>query len=193
MRAAEPKHLAGPARIPVLPTPVAHALRALPLAALHWPLDRLVSAIARRHPGLFARLGTHAEMRFLIDPVDLPVAFRLRPRPERPRVEVARRPVPAASWDARIAGPLAALLGMVHGRFDGDALFFSRDLSIEGDTEAILALRNAIDDAELDLAVEAAAVFGPLAPLVERPARVVLPIAERLTGVALSRSAGRAT
>lgn len=47
---------------------------------------------------------------------------------------------------------------MVHGALDGDALFFSRDILIEGDTEAVLALRNAVDDAEIDLAGEIAAV-----------------------------------
>jgi O2-independent ubiquinone biosynthesis accessory factor UbiT len=53
-----------------------------------------------------------------------------------------------------LAGGLAALLGLVYGAFDGDALFFSRDLVVEGDTGAMLALRNAIDNAEFDLAVE---------------------------------------
>jgi len=39
---------------------------------------------------------------------------------------------------------------MIDGTYDGDALFFSRDLVIEGDTEAVLALRNAIENAELN-------------------------------------------
>jgi predicted lipid carrier protein YhbT len=178
------------AAIPILPAPVAQALAALPLAVMHRPLDRMVRGIERRHPALFARLGVHAGLTFFIDPTDLPFAFRLWPRPDRPCIEVTRRPLPASAWDARIAGPLAALLGMVHGTLDGDALFFSRDLVIEGNTEAILALRNAIDDAELDLAAEAAAMLGPLAPLAGRPARTVLPVLCRLTGVALSRAAG---
>ena len=79
--------------------------------------------------------------------------------------------------------PLAALLGMVHGAYDGDALFFSRDLVIEGDTAAVLALRNAMDNAELDLAAEAEAISGPLGARVRR----LIDFAERRTGVALSR------
>ena len=55
----------------------------------------------------------------------------------------------------------------MHGAFDGDALFFSRDLVIEGDTAAVLALRNAIDDAELDLSAEAQAMSGPFAAPVQ--------------------------
>ncbi|NIR58454.1 MAG: sterol-binding protein, partial [Gammaproteobacteria bacterium] len=55
-----------------------------------------------------------------------------------------RRLVPEC--DATIAGPMSAFLGMMHGEIDGDALFFSRDISVDGDTSAVLALRNAIDD-----------------------------------------------
>lgn len=174
-------------QFPSFPAGLALALRALPPQLIERPLERLVASIARRHPALFVRLGDYAELTFLIDPVDLPFAFRLWPRRDRPWIEIARRPLPSASWDARIAGPLAALLGLVHGVCDGDALFFSGDLVIEGNTEAILALRNAIDHAELDLAGEALAAFAALAPLLERPARIVLPALSRLTGVALSR------
>jgi predicted lipid carrier protein YhbT len=177
--------------IPILPFPVARALRAIPVQTVQWVLARLVTTIGQRHPAMFARLGDHAAAVFLIDPTDLPFAFRLWPRPGAPGIEVVRRPLPASSWNARIAGPIAALLGMVHGRLDGDALFFSRNLVIEGDTEAILALRNAMDDAEIDLVAEAAAALGPLAPILNRPARIVLPVAERLTGVALTRPGGR--
>lgn len=177
--------------IPILPPVATAALRAIPLAAIHRPLARMVRTIGQRHPSFFARLGDYAALTFLIDPIDLPFVFRLWPRPDRPHIEAARRSVPSSSYDARIAGPLAALLGMVHGALDGDALFFSRDLVIEGNTEAILALRNAIDDAEIDLPTEAAAAFGPLASMLHGPARVALPIIGRLTGVALLRAGNR--
>ena len=85
----------------------------------------MVGTVARRHPSLFTRLGDCAATTFLIDPTDLPFAFRLRPLPVAPRVEAVRRPVPTASWDARIAGPLAALLGMVHGALDGGGVYLN--------------------------------------------------------------------
>jgi predicted lipid carrier protein YhbT len=59
------------------------------------------------------------------------------------------RDLSAAAHDARIAAPLVVLLGMIDGTYDGDALFFSRDLVIDGDTGAVLALRNAMENAEL--------------------------------------------
>jgi predicted lipid carrier protein YhbT len=65
------------------------------------------------------------------------------------------------------------LVGMLDGSYDGDALFFSRDLVIEGDTSAVLALRNALDDAEIDPAT-LAGVPAPLRALFNRGAEAVL-------------------
>ncbi|WP_420962471.1 ubiquinone anaerobic biosynthesis accessory factor UbiT [Brucella sp. IR073] len=159
-------------------------LTPLPLRPLELLLQRLVTSVACRKPGLFARLGAQGEKIFLIDPTDLPFVFRLNPARDAPRIE-ARRRHQCGKWEARIAGPLGALIGLVHGAADGDALFFSRDIVIEGDTEAVLALRNAIDDAELDLVAEAAAMFGMKGG--EAIAERLAPVASRLTGLPLTR------
>ena len=172
--------------IPQFPAAGALALRFAPL----WPLSlagaRLTRMLAERHPALFSRLGEQADKVFLIDPTDLPFVFVLKPRPSRPTLSALRRDETVA-WDARIAGPLAALIGLVHGAYDGDALFFSRDLSIEGDTEAVLALRNAIDNEELDLVREATALFGPLERLAVAPAQKLAAAIGALTGAPLTR------
>ena len=76
---------------------------------------------------------------------------------------------------------------MIHGAYDGDALFFSRDIVIEGDTAAGLALRNAIDNAELDLFEEALDMLGPLKARVAPRLRPLVAAAGRRTGVALQR------
>jgi O2-independent ubiquinone biosynthesis accessory factor UbiT len=174
-------------QIPRFPSLGAKIMDALPLTPLALASARLVASMARRHPSLFRRLGAQAGKTFLIDAEDLPLLFVLRPRAENPELVVYRRGE-AVAWDARIGGSLAALLGLVHGAYDGDALFFSRDLVIEGDTEAVLALRNAIDDSELDLPTEAAELLGPLKPFLDPPLRRLLPLAERLSGVALTRA-----
>jgi O2-independent ubiquinone biosynthesis accessory factor UbiT len=173
--------------IPRFPAAGAAALRLAPLTPLSLAGAHLVKSLVRRHPSLFARLGHLADKTFLIDPTDLPFVFRLAPLPDAPRLEAVRRD-DAGDWDARIAGPLAAMLGMVHGVYDGDALFFSRDLVIEGDTEAVLALRNAVDNEEIDLATEAAALFGPLEFLASAPARKLAALFGGLSGVALTRA-----
>ncbi|WP_180899611.1 ubiquinone anaerobic biosynthesis accessory factor UbiT [Martelella soudanensis] len=152
------------------PTGVRLFLLPLPLPPLGLLLRQMAKSVGRLQPGLFARLGVHAEKVFLLDPIDLPFVFRLEPRRDRPHIEPCRCEVGGA-WDVRVAGTLGALLGLVHGAADGDALFFSRDIAIEGDTEAVLALRNALDDAKFDLFAEAAATLGPVSNGVERITR----------------------
>ncbi len=153
----------------------------LPVPPLSMVLNRYVKRVAREHPDLFRRLGDYANTRFILDPSDLPFVICLMPNGGSPKVEVQRRA--RAQGDATIRGPLAALIGLVHGAYDGDALFFSRDLTVEGDTSAALALRNAVDDAELDLSAEAAKMSGPFAKPVQR----AIAWAEARTGVCLSR------
>lgn len=169
-----------PKDIPRFPTLLARPLALLPLAPLSISLTAYSRRVAKHHPGLFRRLGAFDHTRFALDPTDLPFVINLEPCGGVPKVTVTRT---AEQADTTIAGPLAALLGLVHGAFDGDALFFSRDLVIVGDTDAALALRNAVDDAELDLAGEISEMSGPFAVHLQR----IINFLERRTGVSLSR------
>ena len=69
--------------------------------------------------------------------------------------------------------PMLTLLALLEGRIDGDAVFFSRSLSVTGDMEAMLALRNALDDCSFDLPRDLAAMAGPLALPFRRIAEVI--------------------
>ncbi len=173
-----------PTQFPTVPPLLTNPLRVMPLAPLTQALTMLARRLVAHNPGLISRLGPYVKSSFAIAPTDLPLTLLLHPHPTAMRVNLHRQP-PAA--DARIAGPLSALLGLVHGTWDGDALFFSRDLVIDGDTSAALALRNAIDDCELDLGAEIAGFSGPLRlfliPLID--------FAERGTGIPLRRVEGR--
>ncbi|MDP4032150.1 MAG: SCP2 sterol-binding domain-containing protein [Pseudorhodobacter sp.] len=166
--------------IPRLPRLAATALRPLPLAPVSVVLTALTRNIVRRNPGLFARLGAYRAKSFILDLTDLPFGVLLDVSGAKARV-TAHRGAPVA--DVQISGSLAAFLGMVHGAYDGDALFFSRDLAVSGDTAAALALRNAIDDSELDFAAEVAALSGPL----RIPLDKLINLVERRSGVALHR------
>ncbi len=145
---------------PRLPSWLSRAVAPLPLAPLQPALALMLARIGRAHPDLYDRLGDHAEKRFGIDPTDLPFAFVLEPRPGRPEARAVRA-LPGG-LDASIRGPLAGLIGMAEGTLDGDALFFSRVLWVEGDVAASLALRNAIDDARIDFGKLLLGGFGPL-------------------------------
>jgi O2-independent ubiquinone biosynthesis accessory factor UbiT len=136
-------------------------LAPVPLAVLQPLFTRIASHVAQSRPELFARLGPHAGKRFLIDPIDLPFVLVLTPEPELPRMSVHRR-AERPAHDARIAGSFFNLLDMIDGSLDGDALFFSRELRVSGDTEAVVALRNALDDFEGSALDSVVASFGPL-------------------------------
>lgn len=145
--------------LPVIPPLVAVAMRPLPLLPLQLALSGFLQRICQRNPAIFDRLGEHSRARFGIRPTDLPFAFVVEATP--PRITVVRD-LPRDP-DARICASLANLMALLEGKVDGDALMFSRELVIEGDIEAVLALRNAIDDAQLDLAAELSSLLGPLA------------------------------
>jgi len=132
-----------------LPPVIAKVASILPLLPLELVARHLIANAMAARPSFASRLAEHAGRTFAIDPVDCPFVFLLVPSEGRASVRVVRD-LSDAPHDARIAAPLIVLLGMIDGTYDGDALFFSRDLSIDGDTAAVLALRNAIENAELD-------------------------------------------
>lgn len=143
----------------------------LPLGVLQPLLHRIVATVARRRPELFDRLGPHRRSRFLIDARELPFALLLLPDPDNPRLRAhERRSLPAS--DVRITGPCRELARMAGGNLDGDALFFSRDLSITGNLEAAVCLRNALDDLDGSIMDDVLGAFGPtgrfMRPLLRR-------------------------
>lgn len=135
------------------------AFAPLPIPVINAVLARLVRSIAADRPEIFNRLEGHHHKRFLIDPANLPFILFLRPDPRAPELKACRRHR-APDAESRIAGSFLTLLGMIDGRYDGDALFFTRDLRVEGDTEAVVSLRNALDDVDGSIADDVAAFFG---------------------------------
>jgi predicted lipid carrier protein YhbT len=136
-------------------------LAPVPLGFLQPVLNRIATHVAHTRPELFDRLGPHAGKRFLIDPTDLPFILLLTPERDLPRMTAHRRHE-RPEHDAAIAGTFFTLLDMIDGSIDGDAMFFSRDLVVTGDTEAIVALRNALDDFEGSALDSVVGSFGPL-------------------------------
>ncbi|WP_439624737.1 ubiquinone anaerobic biosynthesis accessory factor UbiT [Shinella sp.] len=138
-----------------------------------WLVERLArlifSGVLKAHPDLFERLGTYRQARYCFSPTDLPLHFTVVPAAQA--LMVSRGQPPQA--DARVEVPLLLLLGLLEGRCDADALFFSRELSVTGDIEAMLALRNALDDSAIDLPCELGRLAGPLSSLVAGTARYI--------------------
>ena len=125
------------------------------LMVLRWPIEQLLTLglrrVAWRLPDIFQRLGVFQKAVFVLLPDAWPVAFELSPRARQGTVRIARathRP-PGATY---IYGPLPALLGLFDGSIDADSAFFSRDIIVEGDIQAVMALHNALEAADLTMA-----------------------------------------
>lgn len=161
----------------IKPSWFSRALPPPPLFLLQPLLARIVTKIAAKCPGLFTRLGESCDKRFLIDPLNLPFKLLLLPDPEHPQLTAVRR-TRAVEHDVLISATFVTLLTMIDGRSDGDALFFNRELHIEGDTEAVVALRNALDDMDATLVDEVIDTFG----LFSAPLRKAVNFMERATG-----------
>jgi predicted lipid carrier protein YhbT len=164
---------------PLSPVMLAGLLAApLPPFLLQPGLTYALGILRRRHPDLFDRLSSLDDPSYLIDPVDLPLVFRLSLDPERPELTAFRR-ASEVTAAATIRGPLMDLLDLLQGRVDGDALFFSRALTIEGDTGAIVALRNAMESVEVDLLDDLTSIFGPFRGPARRAIRLGNSLFER--------------
>jgi len=153
------------------PKTLATPLNYVPIAVIERATGLLFARMMKEHPGLFERLGEHKAKRFAFLPSDLPLAFLVEPN--RPSIRVLRRSASALTADATVEGPLFMLLALLEGRCDADALFFSRDLNVTGDMEAMLAMRNALDDCDIDLPRDLSTLAGPFAPVFGRMAESV--------------------
>jgi len=139
----------------------------LPLFTLQPLLTHIVKSIAKKHPKLFLRLGNSANKTFLINPTNLPFFLILKPDPNNPTLKAHNRR-DIIKHDVYIASSFATLLKMIDSKTDSDALFFNREIVVSGDSEAMVALRNALDDMDDSLASDVAASFGPLAPPIRK-------------------------
>ncbi|KQS83096.1 MULTISPECIES: ubiquinone anaerobic biosynthesis accessory factor UbiT [unclassified Rhizobium] len=155
--------------MPHLPPLLAKPVDIAPLWLVERVARMIFSCVLKAHPDLFARLGDYRESRYCFSPSDLQLHFRVVPATQA--LSVSRGTPPPA--DAHIEGPIALLLGLLEGRCDADALFFSRDLSVSGDMEAMLALRNTLDDSAIDLPRVIGSFGGPFSPVVTGFARYI--------------------
>lgn len=163
-----------------VPPALADPLGVIPVFMIERAARLAFTRVLKAHPGLFERLGDYRQKRYGFVPDDLPIGFLVEP--SRLSLTVMRKPK-RPDADAAVQGPLFLLLALLEGRCDADALFFSRDLTVTGDMEAMLALRNALDDSGIDLPRDLGAFAGPFAPVVTR-------VANRLRGHVLSETRG---
>ncbi len=137
----------------------------LPLAPANFTLSLLAKCLSRRHAAILDRLQPIAGKNFSIKITDLGVILLLSVRPNEVTVQILQQARPC---DVGIEGTLPVLVALLEGDLDGDALFFSRDLQVDGNTEALLTLRNALDSEDFSLKRELLNISGPIIPAARR-------------------------
>lgn len=150
------------------------ALERIVHAALQPAVNAAMRVMAERHHSVFERLADFRGANLLIEPTDQPISFLLTVGP--PHRLVLAAPHLRMDSTASIRGPFKSLIGLLEGRFDADALLFSRELSISGSTELAVAVRNAIDGQDIDLARD----FSEAAGVPAGPARYAIASGMRL-------------
>ncbi|MFV0431036.1 MAG: SCP2 domain-containing protein [Alphaproteobacteria bacterium] len=138
------------------------ALRAAPLSLIQKISQKIAQRMQEKYPTFGERLSDLDNPSWLINPIDLPFAFLLKATHGQIEITAHEKKDERPEALATIHASIANLLKMMNGDSDGDALFFTRDLEIEGSTEAVVALRNAIDATGVDLGEEILEILGPL-------------------------------
>lgn len=176
----------------LLPLPLRLALKPAGLLPLGPVLTFGLRRFAGRRPDVFERMGEFSLMRFWVAPTDLDFGFLIQPDGRQalirtflkngtkasPKTGEPASEVPAS--EVQVRGPLLALLGLLDGTYDGDALFFNRIIAVSGRTDALLALRNAIEAAELQPSDVLGLSGGP-ARLIDRAVLATLAELRRLS------------
>ncbi len=127
-------------------------------------LNRLIEVASDKlsinHPDVIERLNTIVGTCFVINPTDLPYSIKITVKDDD--IEASLHDDNGTTPDVCISGALTVLIDLLSSKADGDALFFSRGISVEGDTEALLTLRNALDSEDIDFWHELLDIVGPL-------------------------------
>ncbi len=147
-------------------------------------LERGVRTFTHRlntlHPGLRERLSEANGKSFALVLPDMPFNAMLEVEGGELELTMLGKSLPLRA-DVTLHGTSTTFIALLEGRTDGDALFFSRDLRVEGDTEALLVLRNALDNEQINLRKTFFSVFGALSGMAARAATPVEKLGARFT------------
>ena len=137
------------------------ALSFLPQKMLEYSAQKITKNLNNLHPNLGERLSDANGKSFALVLEDMQLNAILYIDDGRISCNLLDKFVKPTA-DVIIQGTSTALLDLLEGRCDGDALFFSRTLNVEGDTEALLVLRNALDNEQILLRDIVCSMFGRL-------------------------------
>jgi predicted lipid carrier protein YhbT len=125
------------------------ALHQAARSALSHVLHSATTLKARSARSCGAHLVNFRDASILIAPDDQPIAFLLRFGP--PHLLEIAGPRAQKEAAATIRGPFKSLIGLLEGWLDSDALLLSGEVSVSGSSQLVLAVRNTVDAAKIDV------------------------------------------
>jgi predicted lipid carrier protein YhbT len=129
------------------------AISILPSHLVNNAIAIILNNINRSHPNLMRRLSALNGKTLLFIPTDTAYNFLAHMQNDRFCLQyISRNKITETS--VRVTGRIIDLFKIVQGQCDADALFFSREIEIEGDVEAIVILRNAIESENINIFTE---------------------------------------
>jgi len=134
---------------------------AAPRPALDLGAAALLAAMGRNHPNLFAMLAECRKTRILVELTDPPRRFLLQYGGGAPTLRIADDATDVTA-DAELKGGLRGDDGVARGPRRWRRAVFTRELTVSGDTAAVVTLRNILDRETISVLDEATSLFGPL-------------------------------
>lgn len=129
-------------------------------------INQLTKKFQQMHGGVISRMNEFAPARIILNPVDMPFVFFVEFQKDNFSILLLDEDSYVGEDITTISATFAFFLNMLEGDKDGDALFFSRQLTLTGDTTVIVALRNILEAESININKDINAQFGFFAPMV---------------------------
>jgi predicted lipid carrier protein YhbT len=118
---------------------------------LQQAINKLVQMFSDLHPNVINRMAEFTPAIIILNPIDMPFSFLVEFTANNMNILIIDDQHYTGDDITKISATLSFFLNMLEGELDGDALFFSRQLIIEGDTTIIVALRNILEAENIDI------------------------------------------
>ncbi len=122
-------------------------------------INNLTKSFLKLHPNVIQRMSEFTPAIIILNPIDLPFSFLVEFTKYNLSILIVDDDKYLGHDITKISASLTFFLNMLEGERDGDALFFSRQLTVEGDTTIIVALRNILESENININYDINAQF----------------------------------
>lgn len=114
-------------------------------------LLKILNIMQTKHSDIFVKLQETSDPTYKIDATDLPINFILKVSLNNPMLQIVDKDDYSHKVDATIRAKFITFIQILDGQIDADEAFFSNKLTIQGATDATLALSNALDNSDINV------------------------------------------